>query len=98
MVHAVYIAAGTFAVRLYEVLRSYYGLCRHRVQYWRGEQTSIQTLAELVRDVTDSNSDIVHTDLRPSDIDASVADITTTERDPGFEPRASLEAGLRTLV
>jgi len=63
----------------------------------RGEQTSIRTLAELVRDIADSDSDIVYTEPRPGDIDASVADITKAKRDLGFEPTVALEPGLQTL-
>ena len=63
----------------------------------RGKQTSIQTLAELLRDITGSDSDIVHTDPRPGDIDASVADISKAKRELGFEPRVSLKDGVRTL-
>lgn len=64
----------------------------------RGEQTSIRSLAQRLRDITGSESDIVQTEPRPGDIDASVADITNAERDLGFEPRVSLDEGLRTLV
>jgi UDP-glucose 4-epimerase len=63
----------------------------------RGEQTSIRTLAELVRDIADSDSDIVYTEPRPGDIDASVADITRAKHDLGFEPTVALEPGLQTL-
>lgn len=63
----------------------------------RGEQTSIRTLAEMVRDIADSDSDIVHTDPRPGDIDASVADITNAKRDLGFDPTVALKPGLQTL-
>jgi len=63
-----------------------------------GEQTSIQSLAEQVRDITDSDSDIVHTDPRSGEIDASVADIMKAERKLGYKSNISLEEGLRTLV
>jgi UDP-glucose 4-epimerase len=64
----------------------------------RGEQTSIQTLAEALRDITDSASAVKHTDPRPGDIDASVADITNATRDLGFDPAISLTTGLQSLL
>lgn len=64
----------------------------------RGEQTSIRTLAELIRKHADSNSDITHTDPRTGDIRASAADITAAERELGFETRVSLDTGLQTLI
>mgnify|MGYP000182784240 CR=1 FL=1 len=64
----------------------------------RGEQTSINELAETIREVTDSASSITRTDPRPGDIEASVADISKARRDLGFEPSVSLREGLKTLV
>jgi len=55
-------------------------------------------LAETVRDVTDSDSEIVHEDAREGDIDRSVADISKVRENLGYEPAVELEAGLETLV
>lgn len=63
----------------------------------RGKQITIQTLAELTRDAMDSDSDIVHTEPRPGDIDRSVADISKARRDLDFDPSVSLKTGLRTF-
>ena len=41
----------------------------------RGEQTSIWTLADQIHQITESDSEILHMDLQPGDVDASVADI-----------------------
>ncbi|ELY49568.1 NAD-dependent epimerase/dehydratase family protein [Natronorubrum sulfidifaciens] len=63
-----------------------------------GSRTSINELAELIRDVTDSSSPIVHHESRPGDIRHSGADLSRTTRTLGFEPRVSLECGIRSLV
>ena len=63
-----------------------------------GTRTSIEELAETIRDATDSSSSIVHRDPRPGDIRHSGADITRAKRTLGFEPRVSLECGIQSLV
>lgn len=63
-----------------------------------GEEVSIRLLAETVRNVADADSEIVHTDPRPGDIDRSCADISTTRGRLGFSPSTGLEAGLGSLV
>ncbi|ODR80416.1 UDP-glucose 4-epimerase [Haladaptatus sp. W1] len=63
-----------------------------------GESVTIRELAETVRSVTDSSSDIVHTDPRPGDIDHSRADITKARTALGYEPTVSLSDGLTELV
>jgi UDP-glucose 4-epimerase len=46
----------------------------------RGEQTSIRTLADQIHQITESDSEILHMDLQPGDVDASVADILKSPR------------------
>jgi UDP-glucose 4-epimerase len=63
-----------------------------------GESVTIRELAELIRDAVGSDSEIVHTDPRPGDIQHSCADIGRARSALGYEPTIDLEAGLRTLV
>jgi UDP-glucose 4-epimerase len=63
-----------------------------------GQSTSIRQLAETIRDVVGSDSDIVHTEPRPADVRHSRADLERTRTELGFEPTVSLEDGLATLV
>jgi len=62
-----------------------------------GTETSIQTLAETVQSIADADSPIVHGEPRPGDIDRSCADVTRAQEQLGYEPKISLEEGLRTL-
>ncbi|MCU4718158.1 NAD-dependent epimerase/dehydratase family protein [Halapricum hydrolyticum] len=62
-----------------------------------GTETSIQTLAETVQSIADTDSPIVHGEPRPGDIDRSCADVTRAREQLGYEPKISLEEGLRTL-
>ena len=63
-----------------------------------GETVTIRELAETIRDVVGSDSEIVHRDPRPGDIDQSQADISKIEAQLGYEPTMSLTDGLSTLV
>ncbi|RQG97163.1 NAD-dependent epimerase/dehydratase family protein [Natrarchaeobius chitinivorans] len=63
-----------------------------------GDRTSIQSLAETVRDAVGSSSSIVHRDPRPGDIRHSGADVSKAERELGFESRIGLETGIEALV
>jgi UDP-glucose 4-epimerase len=63
-----------------------------------GRRTSIRELAEVVRDVTDSSSPIVHRPSRPGDIRHSGADTSKATRTLGFDASVGLESGLRSLV
>lgn len=62
-----------------------------------GTATSIAELAETIRNVLDSDSEITYTDPRPGDIDHSVADITEAETQLGFSPTVGLRDGLKSL-
>jgi UDP-glucose 4-epimerase len=63
-----------------------------------GESVTIDRLANLIVDVTDSASDIVHTSPRSGDIDESEADIDRARDRLGYRPRITLRDGLETLV
>jgi UDP-glucose 4-epimerase len=63
-----------------------------------GESVTISRLAELIVDVTDSASDIVHTSPRAGDIDESEADMRRARNRLGYRPRTTLRDGLESLV
>lgn len=63
-----------------------------------GESVSIRKLAEIIRDITDSNSDIVHTGSRSGDIKHSVADISSAETSLRYQPSVTLEEGLERTI
>jgi UDP-glucose 4-epimerase len=63
-----------------------------------GTSVTIRELAELVKTVTGSDSEIVHVDPRDGDIEHSRADITRAESLLGYRPRIGLERGLRTVL
>ncbi|MDB2248614.1 NAD-dependent epimerase/dehydratase family protein [Halorubrum ezzemoulense] len=59
-----------------------------------GDSITIRELAETIRDVTDSDAEIVHVDSRPGDIDHSKANISKARDVLGFEPTYDVAAGL----
>ena len=63
-----------------------------------GDRTTILELAETIRDVADSSSEIVHTDPRPGDIQRSCADVSKGRKALGYDADLSLEEGLADLV
>lgn len=63
-----------------------------------GRETSIENLAETVREVADSDSEITHVEGRPSDIERSRADVEKARSMLDYEPTTALEDGLETLV
>ncbi len=63
-----------------------------------GSNISIRELAETVQAVTGTDSEIVHTDPRPGDIERSEADITKSREQLGYRPTVTLEDGLSQLV
>ena len=63
-----------------------------------GESVSILELAEIVREVTDADSEIVHGPPREGDIDHSRADISRAREVLGFEPTVDLRDGLQRTV
>lgn len=63
-----------------------------------GDSITIRELAELIRDVTDSDSDIVHTEGRSADIKQSRADITKATEQLEYEPTTSIQDGIEQTV
>ncbi|WP_254807839.1 NAD-dependent epimerase/dehydratase family protein [Natronosalvus amylolyticus] len=63
-----------------------------------GQSITIRELAELIQDITDTNSDIVHTDGRSGDIEHSEADISKAENQLEYEPTVSLRDGLEQTI
>jgi UDP-glucose 4-epimerase len=62
-----------------------------------GRSVSIRELAERVKSVTGSVSEIVHTDPREGDIEHSRADVSKAESLLGYTPQVGLERGLKTI-
>jgi UDP-glucose 4-epimerase len=63
-----------------------------------GTSVTIRHLAEMIREVTGSDAEIVHCDPRPGDIRHSEADVARAREGLGFEPTVSLRDGLADLV
>ena len=63
-----------------------------------GSNITIRELAETVQRVTDTDSEIVHVDPRPGDIEQSEADITKARDRLGYTPTVTLEDGLSQLA
>jgi UDP-glucose 4-epimerase len=63
-----------------------------------GSSISIRELAELMRESTESTSEIVHTEGRSGDIERSVADIQKAEDELGYEPTIDLEDGIEDVL
>lgn len=63
-----------------------------------GRSTTVLELAKLVRGATNSDSSIVHEPPRSGDVRHSRADISNARQHLEFEPRISLEAGIRSLA
>lgn len=63
-----------------------------------GESVTIRELAETIRDVTDADVDIVHTDPRPGDIRRSCPDCSRAREVLRYEPSVSLQEGITDLV
>jgi len=63
-----------------------------------GSNITIRELAETVQRVTDTDSEIVHVDPRPGDIERSEADITKARDRLGYTPTVTLEDGLSQLA
>ena len=63
-----------------------------------GESVTIRELAELIRDITDAESEIVHTEPRDGDIEHSEADISKATEQLEFEPTVPLREGLERTI
>lgn len=63
-----------------------------------GSSVTVYELAEQIRAVTGSDSEIVHVDSRDGDIERSRADISKARANLGYEPTVSLQDGLADLL
>ncbi|MFC6721924.1 NAD-dependent epimerase/dehydratase family protein [Halobacteriaceae archaeon SHR40] len=63
-----------------------------------GDSVTIRELAELIQDITDTDSDIVHTDPREGDIDHSRAAVSKAKANLDFEASVPLREGLERTV
>ena len=63
-----------------------------------GGQLTLNQLLALLRQVTGSNVEAVHTDPRPGDVRHSWADITLSEQVLNYKTQVPLEEGLRRAV
>ncbi|WP_115864107.1 NAD-dependent epimerase/dehydratase family protein [Halorussus litoreus] len=62
-----------------------------------GSSISIRELAETIREVADSESEIVHTDPRPGDVEESCPNVSKASDQLGYSPTTTLAAGLESL-
>ncbi|WP_435365820.1 NAD-dependent epimerase/dehydratase family protein [Haloarchaeobius sp. DYHT-AS-18] len=63
-----------------------------------GTQTSIKSLAEIIKDIIDSKVNIVHRDPRSGDIECSEADTRKASSQLDFESEISLKEGLKQFL
>ena len=63
-----------------------------------GSSVSINELALMVRDLADSDSEIIHIDPREGDIDKSEADISRARNKLDFQPEVPLRIGLSRII
>lgn len=63
-----------------------------------GQSITINELAEIVRDVVDTDVAIKHVPERSNDIEESEADLTDARKLLGYEPSMSLREGLKATI
>jgi len=63
-----------------------------------GDSITIRELAELIQDITDTNSDIVHVESRSGDIEHSEADVSKADTHLEYNPTVSLREGLERTI
>jgi len=63
-----------------------------------GKETSINGLYKSIKAVSNSNLNAQHSEQRSGDIKRSCADITLIKNELGFEPRSSLDDGLKKTI
>lgn len=63
-----------------------------------GSAVTIRKLAEEIKDISGSGSDICHIEGREGDIKRSQADIKRIQSQMGFEPTVTLPEGLKSLL
>lgn len=63
-----------------------------------GTEFTIRELAETIKEITDSDSEIVHVDGREGDISKSVADISHARKILGYDPSYRISNGLKSYL
>lgn len=63
-----------------------------------GTETSVVEIAEGVRELIGSDSEIIHEDAREGDIERSRADVSRATNELGFAATVPLDSGLRDLI
>ena len=63
-----------------------------------GTEITIRELAETIKEVTDSDSEIVHVEPREGDIDESIADVTRARETLGYEPKYDIHDGIKAYL
>lgn len=63
-----------------------------------GSRVSIGDLAEMICDLTGREVPITHSARRPGDVEHSLADISRARAAFGYEPKHTLESGLRETI
>ena len=63
-----------------------------------GKQTSVLQVANLIKSLTDSDSQIIHSEPRKGDLSALEADISKIKKKLNWEPKHSLKDGLSNTI
>lgn len=63
-----------------------------------GTETSVRELAHLIADVTESDAEIIYNPRSDSGVNRMCADLTLAREKLGYEPKVSLEEGLRLTI
>lgn len=63
-----------------------------------GNEITIYELADTIRDVTNSDSELVHIEPREGDIEKSVADIGRARKTLGYEPEYEIHEGIEEYL
>lgn len=63
-----------------------------------GTEITIRELAETIKEVTNSNSEIVHVEPREGDIEESAADVTRARETLGYEPKYDIHDGIEAYL
>jgi len=63
-----------------------------------GERVTVEELAEKIIELTDSDSEVVHTDPRRGDARHTWADVSKAEEELNWSPRYGLEEGLKSFI
>ncbi|MFA4991738.1 MAG: GDP-mannose 4,6-dehydratase [Candidatus Omnitrophota bacterium] len=68
------------------------------VNFGTGKDVSVNTLASLIKGISKSKSDIVHVEQRLAEVDRLCCDYSLAKSLFGWEPKVSLEEGLRLNI